>query len=220
MIIEMDTRKLKRCSKCGKEKNIVNFSKCNKVKSGLKAECKECEKIYRLKHQEKHKQYMKEYYQNNKEKINKQNKIWREEHKEQKCKMDKIYRIKNRKILNEKNRQRRLQDPVYDLKCKVREVIKNVFRRTTIKSNSIEELCGCDALTLKRHLVNTFEKNYKIKWNDDYIKIVHVDHIIPLATANTTEKVKELCHYTNLQLLKAEDNLEKKNKIDWNLMNE
>lgn len=168
MIIEMDIRK---CSKCGKIKSISNFSKCNKVKSGLKAECKDCEKIYRLKHQEEHKQYMKKYYQNNKEKINKQNKLWREEHKEQKSRADKIYRIKNRTKLNEKNKQRRLEDPVYDFKCKAREIIKNVFRRKTIKSNSIEELCGCDVKTLKQYLINTFEKKLQSKMEQRLYKI-------------------------------------------------
>lgn len=217
MLIEIDT---KRCTKCGEVKNISNFSKCSKVKSGLKAECKECEKIYRLKHQEKHKQYMKKYYQDNKELIQQKHKKYNEEHKEEKRLNNRLYRIKNRKILNEKNKQRRLQDPVYDFKCKVREVIKNVFRRKTIKSNSIEILCGCDAIKLKQYLISTFEKNYKVKWNEDYIKLVHVDHIVPLATANTIEEVKKLCHYTNLQLLKVEDNLEKKNKIGWSLKNE
>ena len=37
----------------------------------------------------------------------------------------------------------------------------------------------------------------------------HIDHIVPLATAQTEEDVIKLCHYTNLQLLTAKDNLEK-----------
>lgn len=38
---------------------------------------------------------------------------------------------------------------------------------------------------------------------------VQVDHIIPLQTAKTTDEVIKLCHYTNLQLLRKEDNLKK-----------
>lgn len=49
------------------------------------------------------------------------------------------------------------------------------------------------------------------------LKKVHIDHIIPLATAKTEEDVIKLCHYTNLQLLKGEDNLSKGDKLDWKL---
>ena len=44
-----------------------------------------------------------------------------------------------------------------------------------------------------------------------------IEDIIPLATAKTEEDVIKLCHYTNLQLLKGEDNLSKGDKLDWKL---
>ena len=64
------------------------------------------------------------------------------------------------------------------------------------------------------HLLETFKNNYGYKW--DGIEKVHIDHIIPLATAKTKEEVIKLCYYTNLQLLKAKDNIEKGNKLNWN----
>jgi 5-methylcytosine-specific restriction endonuclease McrA len=44
---------------------------------------------------------------------------------------------------------------------------------------------------------------------------VHIDHIIPLSSAKTEDKVKKLCHYSNLQLLKPKDNLEKQVNSDY-----
>ena len=42
-----------------------------------------------------------------------------------------------------------------------------------------------------------------------------IDHIKPIATAKTEQDVIDLCHYTNLQMLKPEDNLAKSDKEGW-----
>ena len=41
----------------------------------------------------------------------------------------------------------------------------------------------------------------------------HVDHIIPLSSAENEIELIELCHYRNLQPLWAKENLMKKDKI-------
>ena len=48
-------------------------------------------------------------------------------------------------------------------------------------------------------------------------KFEHIDHIIPLATAKTEKEVLDLCKINNLQLLTPEDNMSKKDKLDWSL---
>ena len=67
------------------------------------------------------------------------------------------------------------------------------------------------------HLLQTFKSNYGYEW--DKKEPVHIDHITPLAIAKTEEDIIKLCHYTNLQLLKAKDNLQKNSKLDWRLDN-
>ncbi len=62
-------------------------------------------------------------------------------------------------------------------------------------------------------MLKTFKDNYGYDW--DGKEEVHIDHIIPISTAESEEDIVRLCHYSNLQLLKAEDNLEKSDKIDW-----
>jgi len=38
----------------------------------------------------------------------------------------------------------------------------------------------------------------------------HVDHIIPLCSAETNEEIVDLCHYTNLQPLWTDENIRKR----------
>ena len=98
-------------------------------------------------------------------------------------------------------------------------MIKDCFKRKSIiKNEKSEEILGCNIDFFQKYLLKTYKKNYGIEW--DGIEKVHIDHIIPLSTANTEEEVIKLCHYTNLQLLKAKDNLKKSNKIDWELKND
>lgn len=74
-----------------------------------------------------------------------------------------------------------------------------------------ENILGCKIDFFAKYLLNTFKNNYGYEW--DGKEQVHIDHIIPLAIANNEEEVIKLCHYTNLQLLKAKDNLQKSCKI-------
>ena len=71
--------------------------------------------------------------------------------------------------------------------------------------------CGPDELLV--HLLLSLEEEERVNYLScptDY----HVDHIVPLAIADTEEKVKELTHYSNLQLLLAVENLKKGKKYD------
>lgn len=179
------------------------------------------EKAYREKNKEIIKEKQKIRYQNNREEYARKSKIYRENHREEKRLQDKRYRKEHREELNKKQLQRKENEPIYRLKCNVRGMIKNSFRRRGFKKKQKgEEIYGCTVNELIEHLIKTYEDNYNEKWNWDYLKNVHVDHIIPLSSANTEEEVKRCCHYSNLQLLKAKDNLYKSSKLDWSINNE
>jgi hypothetical protein len=51
-------------------------------------------------------------------------------------------------------------------------------------------------------------------WDNYGSKTWHIDHIIPLSIANTSDEVLTLCHYTNLQPLWASDNHKKSDKME------
>ena len=61
----------------------------------------------------------------------------------------------------------------------------------------------------KEHLENQFKEGMTWHNRSEW----HIDHIVPLSSANNEEELYKLCHYTNLQPLWAEENLKKSNKI-------
>ena len=71
-------------------------------------------------------------------------------------------------------------------------------------------MIGCTQEQLLEHLHKTWYDNYGTEYNGEP---VHIDHIIPLSSAETEEDMYKLCYYTNLQYLKPEDNLAKSDSI-------
>ena len=109
-----------------------------------------------------------------------------------------------------------VNDPIFRDIMRVRTCINKSFERrgvSKVKRNS--RITGLSTPALYEHLLQTFEDIYGYPW--DHKEPVHIDHIIPLATANTTEEVEKLCHYTNLRLIKAEDNLRKNKRLDYEI---
>jgi hypothetical protein len=74
---------LKRCSQCGVEKPLDQFSKNRSNKNGHTSWCKLCCKIKRDLNRGRGKEYNKEYYLKNKDKIKARSKKYAESHKEE-----------------------------------------------------------------------------------------------------------------------------------------
>lgn len=135
-------------------------------------------------------------YQENQPEIRKRKKLWYDKNKE------KI--SAQRRLL----RQKYSQDPLYILAKRIRDRIRDTFKRGKFRKTSTLEILGCDWETAKIHLESQFKEGMSWlnmgKW--------HIDHIKPLALATNEEELKSLCHYTNLQPLWAEDNMRKGKK--------
>ena len=183
---------------------------------------KETRKRHYEENKEKIKGYKAEYYKNNKDRLSKKFHEYYLENSEQLKEYQKEYRVNNhKKYYSRKLRYKYNKiatNEVFKLKEQLRNMLRWSFRRKGyLKSKRTKEIIGCDVDFFINYLKETFKNNYGYEW--DGKESVHIDHIIPLATANTEEEVLKLCHYTNLQLLKASDNLEKNDKIDWKLNN-
>lgn len=185
-----------------------------------KEEAKSYSEEYRKTHKEEKRLKDKEYQENNKEKIKDNHQKYYQENKKRLQQQHKEYYNKNKDKLRESHTQyekkRRESDPLYKLRGQIRSAIRKSFERKSFqKAFHTEEIIGCSIDDFIIYLNKTYVENYGIEW--DGKTDVHIDHIIPLKTATTEEEVLSLCHYTNLQLLKAEDNLLKKDRLDFQL---
>lgn len=74
---------------------------------------------------------------------------------------------------------------------------------------TFNELIGCSPDELKKHLENQFQPG--MTWDNHGLYGWHIDHIRPCASFDLTdpEQQKQCSHYTNLQPLWAQDNLDK-----------
>ena len=231
------------CSCCHEEKNINEFRKSGKYYRGecKKCEakkhnkyCKTHKEVIKKINQRRYLKNIDKYHKyniKNREKKKLYNKEYRAKNKQYYKEHARKYNLEHRKQLNEYNRnyqkthpdfvkkryaretQKRKSDPVLSLKNRIRNNIRQSFKRQNyVKNSKLEEVCCCSIDELVKHLIKTYELNYNAAWDWKYLKGTHIDHIKPLATAKTEEDVIKLCHYTNLQLLKSEDNLKKGSK--------
>jgi hypothetical protein len=191
------------CSKCKVEKGVCEFGKRKDSKDGLKTICRECVKIknekYRKKDPIKYKEQQKKYRDSNKEKESIRISIWRNNNKDKRS----LY-------ANEYDKSRKNTDPIYKLRRITRSRLYSFIKTKNItKQNRTFDIVGCTPEFLKEHIEKQFTEGMSWGLLGQHI---HIDHIIPLSSANTEEEIYKLCHYSNLQPLWAEDNLKKSNK--------
>ena len=214
--------RVKQCSMC---KRILLFDRFNaktERKDGKRSECKECQAAK-----------SKVYIENNKEKIAESGKRYYQANKEHVCERTRNNHKKNiergkalRKIRYEANKKRysatsmawakhkRVTDPMFKLMHGVRTIIlKSLTYYNHHKQSKTTQLVGCPIEQLFQHPVDSFIVRYNRFPRVD--EKIHLDHIWPFNIAETETEINELCHWTNMQWLTAEDNMKKGCKLDW-----
>ncbi len=209
---------MKKCTKCNVEKELCEFNKSNLYFDGKRSECRECQKsvskVYREKNRDIINEKVRIQYKTNPEIQKERTKKWvinheddyRSSYRKSSKKWEEKNKDKRREYQNNYSTQKLKTDILFKLKRNVRIRINKFLKN---KKSDSSDIVGCSYLYLKEHLEQKFKDNMFWENYGDW----HIDHIVPLSSAKTEEEIYELCHYTNLQPLWAEDNLKKGCKV-------
>ena len=218
---------IKKCNKCLIEKPINEFNNHKGGKYGVMGRCKLCRRLYTKMYREENKE--KEairhinYRNKNIDKIKERSSIFYEKNKLKINKKRKEYKLLNYdkvnlqlKIAGEKWRSknksyqsdRKQTDYIYRIRINLTCRINRFFKYSKMTKNcKTMDIIGISIDGFREHLKSKFTEVMSF---DNYGKRGwHIDHIIPLSSANTEEEVIKLCHYTNLQPLWWDDNIKK-----------
>lgn len=226
----------KYCSQCNRELPLDSFYKQLKSKNGITSQCKDCintnqkevrntpygKQKHRLKNQkwyiqnkDKHRQYSKNYVQRHPESRKKSLQKYYENHKEQIQEYAKSYLPKHNESCRKYNAKVQ-KDPVCRMMFRMRSLVYAAFKNVgSTKSARTKEIIGLPPQQFHDYLLGTFKEIYGRDW--DGKEEVNIDHIVPISTAKTEEDVLRLNHYTNLRLIRKEDNLKKGKKINYKI---
>lgn len=188
IVSEAEKLNMKYCYTCQRTLDKSCFSKMKISKDGLNTACKECRS-----------KIVHDYYTNNVEDITEKKIIYRKNN------WDYILKRQGKYMKN-----RRQQDDMYRLVTNIRNRVKKYMRAKGMMSRiskSNYDMIGCTPQELREHIESKFIDG--MSWDNYGFTGWHLDHIIPLASANTKEEIIKLNHYTNLQPLWAIDNMKK-----------
>lgn len=201
------TKNKKNCDKCLEKKEEDKKTTLQNSKEKKKEYYKEWCKTHSLEMS----QYRKEYYLKNKEVLSNNKKIYydslTDEEKEYRRELRRLY---NKDIYQRTIKQRRENDPLFKLKCNLRNLIKNSLTiQGYTKKSKTYEIVGMTYTDFKNFIESKFQEG--MTW-ENYGEW-HLDHIIPVSSAIDEETLISLNYYTNFQPLWALDNLRKSNLL-------
>lgn len=219
------------CTRCKEEKlKWIEFAivqRKNRPNPQVRPQCRKCRSTYEMERRDKdreaflerqkrwresNKEKIKSYHEDKKEANLERFKSYRETNKEQ----IKAYKVaynkkpENKAKRNEKQRERRQQDKVFQIMCNIRTRIHNILKQN--KTERTDKLLGCTKTQLISWLQYQFSddldwSNYGTEW--------HIDHVIPLAFFDLLNKEQQLLafNWSNLRPLNAPENLSKNDTI-------
>lgn len=112
---------------------------------------------------------------------------------------------------NEWAKAKLVADSMFALKKRIRSLIGNAFASVgSSKNQETQVILGCTFDAFKVHIERQFLPG--MVWGR-MGREIHIDHIVPLATAVSEQDVMALNHFTNLRPMWATENISKGAKI-------
>lgn len=181
---------MKTCSSCRLTKPLNDFylSKTkNRPNQTHRCQCKDCTKTS-----------YKTRYASSPETFRQRSKEWKQKNLDKVKTSKKLYYHLSIKT-----------DPIKKLKHTLRKRFRSFIKQRAFhKDNSCISYLGCTLDDLKTHLERQFQEGMSWENHGQW----HIDHIVPLNSAQTEQDIYRLCHFQNLQPLWAKDNLIKGSK--------
>lgn len=218
---------VKVCGRCKEKKPVLSFSKETVRKDKLCPICRKCNKEYYYANRESILKRKNALYSSTRERVIKRAGDWQKSNPERRAAIRKTYNDKNRELLAEKckiyrlnNKERRtktVKDHYQKSKTKpdyyLMQNIRQQTSRALGKKDNMRSLdiLGCTVIEFKDHIEKQFVNG--MTWENR--KEWHLDHIIPISSAKTTDERLKIAHYTNIQPLWAKDNLSKGSKLNY-----
>ena len=192
------------CRICKINKPVTDFYSAPRNKSGYQSDCKICYNTRGL-----------EYSKQNSAKIKHRQQVWYKKNRAKVLEYQKKYRMDNQDKIRKCRgawEKKKIKDPLFKLKKILRIRLYDALKDNHKTGSAVEDL-GCTIKELKQRLESKFQPG--MTWDNWGIRGWHIDHIKPLASFDLAdrEQLLEVCHYTNLQPLWAEDNRAKRDKL-------
>jgi len=198
------------CSKCGIEKSLTEFCKRTACKSGLKGQCKICDKEYRDAHKADSRAWRQSHAKDEADRA----KRWQQNHIEELVTYRKEYRHNNKKQITIQKKQysqtvagkatnkRGHQRYTQTIAGKAAHV-KGSQRRRALEANVFrEDFNPIDILKRDDYRCQMCGKKTRPDFKDPHHSLYpNVDHIVPLSKggSHTKQNTQCLCHKCNTQ---------------------
>lgn len=206
-----------------KRSYLKNHKKTIKIKKILSQETlqereekkKQYQENYREERKEQNKiyqqRYQRQYYSKNRQKLLTRSKEYRETHTEQIKKYFEVYRELHKEKARKYNKQRKQEDVNFKIACNLRTRLWQAIKNNEKSGSAVVDLMMSIAdfkIYLEKQFYPNPDTGETMCW-ENYGAGWHIDHIIPLAAFDLTDRQQLLkaVHFSNLRPMWAKQNM-------------